>query len=50
VAFDRDLNGREFDFRLQRLLAERFQKQKGVTSIVTESPRTMAKVPFFIFL
>lgn len=45
VAFDRDLNGREFDFVLQRLLAERFQKQKGVKTDVSRSPRVLNRVP-----
>jgi len=44
VAFDRDLSGREFDFRLQQELANRFQKQKGVTSNVRNNPKAMAKL------
>ena len=44
VAFDRDLGSQDFDRVLQHHLASLFQKQKGVTSNVYESPRAMAKV------
>jgi len=44
VTFDRNLNGREFDFRLQKLFAERFQAQKGVRPGVSQNPRVLNRV------
>ncbi|KAF9930977.1 hypothetical protein BGZ75_003420 [Mortierella antarctica] len=46
VGYDRTLGGHEFDVRLQKLLAEKFQEQKGtkVSMPVVQNERAMAKL------
>ncbi|KAF9968117.1 hypothetical protein BGZ70_006516 [Mortierella alpina] len=46
VGYDRTLGGHEFDIRLQKLLAEKFQEQKGskVSMPVFQNERAMAKL------
>ncbi|KAF9286428.1 hypothetical protein BGZ68_002900 [Mortierella alpina] len=46
VGYDRTLGGHEFDVRLQKLLAEKFQEQKGtkISMPVVQNERAMAKL------
>ncbi|GJJ71741.1 hypoxia up-regulated 1 [Entomortierella parvispora] len=46
VGYDRTLGGHEFDVRLQKFLADKFQEQKGskISMPVVENQRAMAKL------
>lgn len=46
VGYDRTLGGHEFDVRLQKFLADKFQEQKGskISMPVVQNERAMAKL------